>query len=205
MWCGGIINGNENGAAVTFSCEAADWWSRKYTDAMGKTLLAMAFLVALTGPASVSQDRDKGPSPGRGGTAPGWKRIVKLSDRRTFITDGALSLDVALAKPAALPSDVLGAAAAKLVERYLGAPLPDEFGLTQLRAGSGRTYLAPSGVVLNADYVDYLRPMLPVPRVRLRMKGDLEPVVILQDGKAVGLVMPMRGVGPPTPQLKRQS
>ncbi len=139
------------------------------------------------------QSADMSPSPGRGGAPPGWKRVVKLSDGRTFITDGALSLDAAVAKPRVLPGEALGASSAKVLEGFLSAALPQEVDLTGLRpASAGVNYVAPNGVLLNAGYIDYLRAALPRSRVRLRMKGDLEPVVILLDGNPVGLVMPMR-------------
>lgn len=170
-----------------------------YTPCVIRFLMTLLLTTAGAGLMSTSaalfQKQETRPSPGRGGAAPAWKRIVKLSDGRTFITDGGMTLDVALARPDAIPHEVLGAATAKVVEGYLAAPLPHEIDLRQLRAAPASPhYVAPNGVQLNAGYVDYLRRALPPARVRLRMKGDLEPVVILLDGTAVGLVMPMRQV-----------
>jgi hypothetical protein len=116
-----------------------------------------------------------------------------MSDGRTFVSDGGLALDAAIAKPAALPAVVLGPASAKVLEGYMAAPLKNEFTLADLGpAATGRTYTAPSGVVLNSTYVDYLRRTFPAGRVRLRMKSDLEPIVIVADGAAVGLLMPVK-------------
>jgi hypothetical protein len=115
-----------------------------------------------------------------------------LQDGRTLVTDGALALDAALAKPPVPPSD-LGPSPGGILERHLSADLPDEFRLAQLEPGQRpQTYVAPSGVVLSARYVDYLRRTLPERNLRLRMKGELDPVVLVLDGRPVGLLMPMR-------------
>jgi len=71
--------------------------------------------------------------------------------------------------------------------------LPDEFGLSQLSPRpDARTYRTPSGVDLNQTYIDFLRRTLPPAKVRLRMSGGLDPVVILLDGKPVGVFMPVK-------------
>jgi hypothetical protein len=128
-------------------------------------------------------------------TAPGtpgdpkWQGQVRLSDGRTFVTDGGLAIDAALARPDPLPARVL---AAKVLEGYLAAKPKDEFSVSDLRKGAnGRTYTAPSGVVLNATYIDYLRRILPVASLRLRVEGDLKPVVVVSKGVAVGVLMPV--------------
>ena len=123
--------------------------------------------------------------------APHWDKLVRLNDDRRFVSDGRFLLDVTLAKLAKEPTQLLSGTTAKVVERYLIATLPDEFGLSQLARDHGN-YKAPSGVILNASYVDYLRQLLGASQLSFRMKTDLEPVVILLDGKAVGLLMPMR-------------
>jgi hypothetical protein len=126
-------------------------------------------------------------------TIPTWTRLVQLADGRTLVTDGSLALDVALAKPAVLPTVVVSGTGAALLAGYLTAPLPDECSLAELKSG-GRpgTYVAPNGVVLNATYVEYLRRTLPPARLRFRLKGDLDPMVILSNGNAVGVLMPMK-------------
>jgi hypothetical protein len=103
-----------------------------------------------------------------------------------------MTLDAALARSPSLPGEVLGEASAKLIEKYMAAQLPNEIDLAQLRASGSDRYLAPDGLALNAGYVDYLRAVLPVRRVRLRMNRDLDPIIILLDGKPVGLVMALR-------------
>ena len=120
-----------------------------------------------------------------------WNKMFRLPDARLFVTDGAITFDAQLAKPRELPATELPASTGQIMERYMAAELPDEFALRDLERGTRpETYESPSGVTLAAKYVEFLRRV--VPRASLRMKGDLEPVVILSDGKAVGLVMAMR-------------
>ena len=113
-----------------------------------------------------------------------------MSDGRTFITDGGLAIDVALAKPAKLPERELSG---KVLEKYLSAAHPDEYGFGDLTAAaSGKTYTTPKGIPLNATYIDYLRRILPARGVRFRMSGELQPVVIFANGQTVGVLMPVR-------------
>jgi len=129
-------------------------------------------------------------------TAPGtpgdptWQGIVRLADGRLFVTDGGLAIDAALAKPATLPDREFPS---KVLEDYLKAAHKDECSLSDLKAvASGRTYTTPSGIALNATYIDYLRRRLPTGSGRLRMTAAMQPVVIVADGKAVGVLMPVR-------------
>ena len=117
--------------------------------------------------------------------------MVQLDDGRTFVTDGGMAIDAALAKPT-LPNNALAPVGGKIIERYLSADLPNEFSLSQLSPRDGRTYTAPSGIALNATYIDFVRRTLPPRQVRLRMKGDLDPVLITVDGKTVGVMMPVK-------------
>ena len=155
-------------------------------------LLSVTFVIAFSVKRAVAQANSASAAPTQS-SGVNWDKAVRLNDGRTFVSDGRLLLDAAMAKPAVLPTNVLPEVTAKRVEGYLTAALPDEFGFSQLtRDGSSGNYKAPSGVVLNAIYIDYVRRTLPVSRLRFRMKSDFEPVVILLDGKAVGLLMPMR-------------
>jgi hypothetical protein len=125
-----------------------------------------------------------------GSPAPVWQRMIQLDDGRTFVTDGGMAIDAALVKPPLLPNNA--PVSGKIIEKYLSADLPNEFSLSQLSPRDGRTYAAPSGIVLNANYIDFVRRTLPPRQVRLRMKGDLDPVVITVDGKTVGVMMPVK-------------
>jgi hypothetical protein len=114
--------------------------------------------------------------------------MFRLTDGRLFVTDGAMMLDASLAKPRELPGIELPASTGQVMERHMAAELPDEFALRQFQPGTRpNTYQAPSGVTLAGKYMELLRRV--APGASLRMNGDLEPVIIVEDGKAIGLVM----------------
>jgi hypothetical protein len=150
-------------------------------------IVSVALIAMLTASAAAIQEKPKT----AGG--PAWKRVVKIADGRSFVTDGSLAIDAAIAKPAVLPAEVLTAGTARLLERYLTARLKDEFALSDLKAsGAAGNLAAPSGVLLNAVHIEYLRRTLPASTLRFRMESDVDPVVILADGTAIGVLMPMR-------------
>ena len=53
-------------------------------------------------------------------------------------------------------------------------------------------YTRASGIALNATYINYLRRILPAASVGFRMTGKMQPVVVVADGKAIGVLMPVR-------------
>jgi len=148
----------------------------------------------LVGANANAQETDLSLSPGA--NAPPWRLVIPLTDGRTFVSNGHIAIDAAFAKLEVLPTSI---ANTKVIEDYLTAPFEDEFDLTQLKTGIGSrdspnygNYTAPSGVVLNAVYIDYLLRTLPARKVRLGMRGDADPVVILLDATPVGVLMPVR-------------
>lgn len=115
-----------------------------------------------------------------------------MPDGRMFVTDGGLSVDAALAKPATMP-ERLPAASATSLARHLAAPYDKETALGDLRPGElQNTFTTPNGVVLNGNYVTLLRSILAPGRTRLRTKGKTDPVVVVTDGQAVAVMMPVR-------------
>ena len=153
------------------------------------TTRTTAAVLVITAQVVLAQTPMKPTAPGTPGE-PTWQGIIRLRDGRTFVTDGGLAIDAALAKPAKLPDREL---AAKVFEDYLRASHKDECGFTDLdAAASGRTYTTPSGIALNATYINYLRRILPAASLHLRMTGKMQPVVIVADRKAIGVLMPVR-------------
>lgn len=146
-------------------------------------------VLALAIPALSAQTRMTPTTPGTAGD-PQWQAVTRLSDGRTFVTDGGMAIDVAVAKVVKLPEkDYSG----KTIETYLAAPHQQEYGFADLKAAaSGKTYDTPIGIPLNATYINYLRRVLPVAAARFRVSGELQPVVIVVSGKAVGVLMPVR-------------
>ena len=121
---------------------------------------------------------------------PAWQGTLSLTDGRTFVTDGGLAIDAALARPATVPARTL---AAKVLEDYLNAPHKDECGFGDLTAAStGRTYTTPTGIALSVTYIDYLRRTLPARSARFRTTGPAQPVVVVMEGKPVAVLMPVK-------------
>jgi len=112
-----------------------------------------------------------------------------MSDGRTFITDGGLAVDAALAKVIALPTRELPA---KVLEGHMNASQKDECGFSDLTlAATGKTYVSPSGIALNATYIKYLRRVAPVGS-RFRMTEPGRPVVLVADGSPIAVLMPVK-------------
>ena len=142
----------------------------------------------MTAKVVLAQTPMKPTAPGTSGD-PAWQGVARMRDGRTFVTDGGLAIDAALAKPAKLPDRELPA---KVLEDYLGASHKDECGFKDLdAAASGKTYTTPSGIALNATYINFLRRILPAASMRFRMTAKMQPVVIVADGKAIGVLMPV--------------
>lgn len=125
-----------------------------------------------------------------------WNRMFRLPDGRLFVTDGAITLDAELAKPRVLPGTELPSSTGEVMGRYMAADRPNEIDLDDLERGAhAQTYEAPNGLPFAAKYVEFLQEA--VPDASLRIGGDLEPVVIVVDGRAVGLIMAMARETPP--------
>jgi hypothetical protein len=123
---------------------------------------------------------------------PTWWRAIPMADGRVFVTDGGLSIDVAIVKPAALPEKFPAAAGAN-VARLLSTPYDKETAVGDLRPGTRpNTFMAADGVVLNGNYITLLRSVLRPGETRLRTKGKTDPVVVVVDGRPVGVMMPVQ-------------
>ncbi len=159
---------------------------------MLRTLFGAVLLGGLAPGTAMAQEPASRPVPtAPGSAAPVWQRAMQLSDGRTFVTDGGLAIDAAIARPATLPADILPAASVGFVERHMSAWKDDEFALSQLSRLNLRAYGTPSGVHLNPTYIDFLRRMLPADQLRLRTGGLRDPVVIVVDGRPAGVFMPL--------------
>ena len=147
-----------------------------------------ALLIAL--PASAQTQTPMKPTvPGSPGD-PVWQGTLRMSDGRTFITDGGLAVDAAVARPAALPTREFPA---KVLEDYLKAPHKNEYGFADLTlAATGKTYTSPSGLALNATYINYLRRIAPRGS-RFRMTEGVQPIVVVADGTPIAVLMPVKG------------
>jgi len=123
---------------------------------------------------------------------PTWNRVMHMPDGRTFVTDGGFTVDAVIAKPATLPTVVIPDQTSKRYADMVTAPFDREVTLGELGAGARQnTFVTPTGLPLNGNYINVLRRASGASRMRLRIKGDLEPIVIVMDGKLIGVVMPM--------------
>jgi hypothetical protein len=142
----------------------------------------LAVIAALAGPFSGAESRAEPETPK-------WNKIARLTDGRTFVTDGNLVLDAAFAKPDSLPTDTVPTA---WLQSFLATAQPDELrfqDLTRRTEGTG-TYSSPKGMLLNPKYVDYLREVFG-DQLRFRCSGTLDAVQIVFNGAAIGALMPM--------------
>ena len=125
-----------------------------------------------------------------------WNKMFHLPDGRLFVTDGALMLDAELANPRVLPGTELPVSTGEIMSRQMATERQIEIGLDDLeRSSQEQTYEAPNGLPFAAKYVEFLQEV--VPDASLRIGGDREPVVIVADGKPVGLVMAKARLTPP--------
>lgn len=145
-------------------------------------------LAIVTATVMLAQTPMKHATPGTQDDPP-WQGVLRLGDGRTFVTDGALTLDAALAKPSVLPGTQIPG---KALENYLGAAHKEEFGLSEVSGtATANRNKTPNGIELNSTYVNFLRRALPS-GARLRTTAINQPVLIVVAGKAVGVLMPMR-------------
>ena len=76
----------------------------------------------------------------------------------------------------------------RAIGNYLTAPSP-RFGFNNLKpSADGNSLTGPSGVAVSSYYVAFLRKN--APRIRLRMRSATDPLLIVLDGRPVGLLMP---------------
>jgi hypothetical protein len=153
-----------------------------------RVVLLMLLMVALPLCAPAGQGGQQFPPPGQT-RDPQWNRVLKLPDGRILVTDGALALDAAIAKPASLPATVLPEQTGKRYADIMDAKHEDDFALSSLTSGE-RMYLTPSGIGINTNYIDYLKRIVSG-AIRFRMNKSLDPIVIVVGGKPAGVVMPM--------------
>jgi hypothetical protein len=145
-------------------------------------------LIVIVATQMISAQTQKPMKPAVPGTTgdPVWQAVVRMSDGRTFVTDGGMAIDTAVARPATLPErEVPG----KVMEGFISVPHKAEYGFGDLdEAATGKTYTAPNGIALSATYVNYLRRKLPR-SARFRMTEKLQPIVVVAENRVVCVLM----------------
>jgi hypothetical protein len=119
-----------------------------------------------------------------------WRAHCDLDDGRRFLTDGSLLLESRYLSNVPVPEKTVSP---KGAVRLLQSETDHEFGLSDLsRTAAGGHYLAPGPIQLNRKYIELLRGSPLKASLRFRAKGSNDPVLILDDQKVVGVMMPMR-------------
>ena len=151
-------------------------------------LAAVALLLISLPVTAQNRTPMKPTAPGTPGD-PAWQATLRMSDGRTYVSDGGLAVDAALAKPAALPArEVPG----KVIEDYQKAAHLNEYGFADLTASiTGKSYTSPSGIALNATYITYLRRIAPRGS-RFRMSDGMKPIVVVANGVPIAVLMAMK-------------
>ena len=122
---------------------------------------------------------------------PAWSRTIRLADGRVFVTDGGFALEAALARPKTMPPEIQGPQGAQALAGHLALANPTDAGLAELKTGTRKnSFVAPNGLELNGNYIGFLRRVAPA--ARLKMKGPMDPIVVVLDGKVIGVFMPLR-------------
>jgi hypothetical protein len=155
--------------------------------------LAVAGAFAMPAPYAMAAQASKPPISTPSVVAPPtWWRAIPMPDGRTFVTDGGMSIDAALAKPAAMP-EKFPPEVGKTIVKHLASPYDKETTIGDLRPGARpNTFVTPDGVILNGNYVTLLRSILSPGRTRIRTKGKTDPVVVTLDGSPVAVFMPIQ-------------
>lgn len=119
-----------------------------------------------------------------------WRLHSVFDDGRKFISDGSIVLESRYLPNVPVPEKSVPPQG---VQRLMQSPTEREFGLADLeqKAGGGH-YVAPGGMELNRKYVECLRGSTLKGTLRFRAKGANDPVLILDEKKVVGVMMPIK-------------
>ena len=128
------------------------------------------------------------PASAKGDGAPVFTKRLQLADGRTFVSDGALAIDDGIAKVKNLSE--LTAVPGAVLDKFIQAPFTSESSGSDLSSRGGN-YTTPDGTLLAARYIDYLRQHTALRRLRFRVSGVRQPVILVLDGRAVGVLMPL--------------
>jgi hypothetical protein len=164
------------------------------TPAIGLAFIACAVLISASAAAEqrppTSQPNQPTRKPALGSRDVQCWAHCDLDDGRRFITDGGLLIEARYFPKVAVPER---AVPGKNAERLLQSKTEREFGLDDLsKSGPDGHYRAPDSVMLNRKYIELLRDSSLAKTLRFRAKGNDDPVLLLDEKKVVGVVMPVK-------------
>ena len=127
-----------------------------------------------------------------------WRGVRRLSDGRTFVTDGRILLDVKYWTPF-FPDDVLPEKAdpvpAEKIKRLLKAKAGDLVVMLDdlVKDRKGDCFQVPGqGIRLGKSYIYFLMALRASSGFRLHCDDESNPVFIHDGRKRIGAIMPMR-------------
>ena len=120
---------------------------------------------------------------------PVWTSVAKL-EGKSYVTDGNIAIDMKLIQ-VAQPPNIQSASKwfSESIFQNARAETPEQFNLDDIRASDGNPeiVLGPSEQQLEEKYVSYLTGKLSSDhRVAFWQLSEMEPMVIVVDGLAVG-------------------
>lgn len=118
-----------------------------------------------------------------------WQVMSRLPDGRVFVSDRSLLLDKDYAQPKKLPNETVPA---ETVEKLLTWPTRNTFTFEHLSRDSNGNYRGLHNIIINGKYVDFLTSIEGYERLHFYANEALDPVLIVDGGNIVGVVMPMK-------------
>ena len=123
------------------------------------------------------------------GTGIAWTIVSQLADGRKFFSDNCIMLESSYIAAGGVPTRTISA---QTVESLLARKTTHEFGFNDLKStGVAGNYQAPQNILLNKRYISYLKSLPTSSRFRFRAEGPLDPVLVADGTKIIGIVMPM--------------
>ncbi|HMX19497.1 MAG TPA: hypothetical protein PLD33_08895 [Anaerolineales bacterium] len=120
-----------------------------------------------------------------------WAAHCVLPDGTRFVSDGQILLAASYTGTAEpLPGKALPV---ETFQRLLNWNVKSNFGIEHLLEDPARgNYYAPFDVLLNGKYIKYLTSLRYKQKLSFHVNAPLEPIVLVDGGKKIGVLMPMK-------------
>lgn len=119
-------------------------------------------------------------------TEPTWTSVAKV-EGTSYVTDGTIAIDMRLVEATPPTTQSASKWFAESLFQNMRADTPEQFNVDEVRSGGDATIvLGPGEQQLAEKYITYLTGKLSDHRVAFWQLSEMEPVVIVVDGKPVG-------------------